>query len=99
MWMKPVVGLITHVHRGALATTRATLTLLAALTLPISGSPAMAQGYGSPGLPNVGLPEAALLPDLAALQDGLEDRGWMVRGQATFILQGHPAFRSPYHSE
>ncbi len=39
-------------------------------------------------MPNVGPPEAALFPDLAALQNRLEDQGWMVRGQATFILQG-----------
>ncbi|MCW8087591.1 carbohydrate porin [Sabulicella glaciei] len=50
----------------------------------------------APGVANVGPPEAALLPGAAALQDRLEDQGWMVRGQATFILQGHPAFRSPY---
>ncbi len=55
-----------------------------------------AQGYGSAAVANIGPPEAALFPDLAALQDRLEEQGWMLRGQATFILQGHPAFRSPY---
>ncbi|HET8648372.1 MAG TPA: carbohydrate porin, partial [Vicinamibacteria bacterium] len=40
-----------------------------------------------------------MLPGLAALQDRLEDQGWLLRGQATFILQGHPAFRSPYRGE
>jgi high affinity Mn2+ porin len=56
----------------------------------------MAQGHGSAAVANVGPPEAALFPDLAALQDRLEEQGWMLRGQATFILQGHPRFSSPY---
>ncbi len=63
--------------------------------------PAAAQTgrFGSAGLPNVGTPEEALFPRLAALQDRLEEQGWMVRGQATFVLQGHPSFRSPYRGE
>lgn len=69
--------------------------LFALAVLPAAGG-AAAQGYGSPGVPNVGPPEAALLPGLAALQDRLEDQGWLLRGQATFILQGHPGFPSPY---
>ena len=53
--------------------------------------PAAAQmGFGSPGVPNIGPPEDALFPDLAAMQDRLEEQGWLVRGQATFVLQGHP---------
>ncbi|MBK1660454.1 carbohydrate porin, partial [Paracraurococcus ruber] len=50
----------------------------------------------APGVANIGPPEAALVPGLAALQDRLEDQGWLLRGQATFVWQGHPAFRSPY---
>ena len=66
------------------------------LLLPIS---AHAQGLGSPGAPNIGPPEAALFPFLATAQDRLEEQGWLLRGQATFILQGHPRFRSPYRGE
>ncbi len=74
--------------------------LAAVLAFAAPTGPAAAQGgFGSPGVPNVGPPEAALFPDLAALQDRLEERGWIVRGQATFVLQGHPAFRSPYRGE
>lgn len=58
-----------------------------------------AQGFGSPGRPNVGPPEEALWPGGAALQDRLEEGGWIIRGQSTFVLQGHPAFRSPYRGE
>src|SRR3954451_10443473 len=36
----------------------------------------------APGVANVGPPEAALLPGLAALQDRLEDQGWLLRSQA-----------------
>ena len=73
--------------------------------LVIAGLAAAAPGqaqtsrFGSVGVPNVGPPEAALFPNLAALQDRLEEQGWMIRGQATFILQGHPSFRSPYRGE
>src|SRR5215210_2687993 len=71
-----------------------------AVLLTLWHSPAASQGgYSSPSAPNVGPPEAALLPGLAALQDRLEEQGWIVRGQATFILQGHPGFRSPYRGE
>ncbi|MFC7538274.1 hypothetical protein ACFQU2_00835 [Siccirubricoccus deserti] len=65
---------------------------------PVAG-PATAQGYGSAAVANVGPPEDALFPGLAALQDRLEEQGWMLRGQATFVLQGHPGFRSPYRGE
>jgi high affinity Mn2+ porin len=34
-----------------------------------------------------------------AFAAGAEERGWFVRGQATFVLQGHPTFRSPYRGE
>jgi high affinity Mn2+ porin len=73
---------------------------LAALALlPPAIGPAAAQDYGSAAVANVGPPEDALFPGLAALQDRLENQGWMLRGQATFVLQGHPAFRSPYRAE
>ena len=66
------------------------------MMLAISSFPGAAQGFGSSGVPNVGALEAALFPDLAALQDRLEDQGWLLRGQATFVLQGNAGFRSPY---
>ena len=75
---------------------------LAALAVLLALAPARApraQGFGSAGVANVGPPEAALFPDLAALQDRLEAQGWLVRGQATFVLQGHPRFRSPYRGD
>ncbi len=69
---------------------------LVGAVLALLAGQATAQGYGSAAVANVGPPEAALFPDLAALQDRLEEQGWMLRGQATFILQGHPRFSSPY---
>lgn len=44
-------------------------------------------------------PAAALFPDLAALQSRLEEQGWLVHGQASFVLQGNAGFRSPYRGE
>jgi high affinity Mn2+ porin len=73
-----------------------TILHLLLLLLPMAAG---AQGLGSPAVPNVGPPEAALLPGLARAQDQLESEGWIVRGQATFIIQGHPRFRSPYRGE
>ncbi|PZR12920.1 MAG: carbohydrate porin [Azospirillum brasilense] len=60
---------------------------------------ARAQQGGSPAIPNAGPPGEALLPELAALQDRLEREGWLVRGQSTFVLQGHSSFRSPYRDD
>ena len=71
----------------------------ALLLLPLLPAAAGAQGFGSAGTANVGPPEDALIPSLAATQDRLEEQGWLLRGQATFILQGHPRFRSPYRGE
>lgn len=76
---------------------RGAILLLGLLCL--AGRPAAAQGFGSAAVQNLGPPEAALFPSLAALQDRLENQGWLLRGQATFILQGHPAFRSPYQAD
>ncbi|MBY0335207.1 MAG: carbohydrate porin [Acetobacteraceae bacterium] len=75
--------------------------LAAALLTLLAVVPASAQTgrFQSPGVPNIGPPEDALLPRLAEWQDRLEDQGWIIRGQATFILQGHPSFRSPYRGE
>ena len=73
------------------------LLLLIRLVVPIGS--ASAQGFGSPGVQNIGPPEDALFPGFAALQDRLEEQGWLLRGQATFIWQGHPRFRSPYRGE
>ena len=81
------------------ATRTARLAAAVLLAAACAAATARAQGYASPGVPNVGPPEAALFPGLAAWQDRLEDQGWLLRGQATFILQGHPAFRSPYQGE
>lgn len=72
------------------------ILLLALLRLAVPAGPAAAQGFGSPAVPNVGPPSDALYPDAAALQDRLERQGWIVRGQSTFIPQGHPRFHSPY---
>jgi len=41
-------------------------------------------------------PAPAWFPNTAARLDALEAQGWMLHGQATFIPQGHPDFRSPY---
>jgi high affinity Mn2+ porin len=73
--------------------------LLAASSLAAPSGPASAQGFGSPAVPNVGPPGDALFPDIAALQDRLEKQGWIVRGQATFVLQGNTRFRSPYRGD
>src|SRR4051812_12994027 len=73
---------------------------LVLLRLAVLAGPAAAQmGFGSPGVQNIGPPEGALFPDFAALQDRLEEQGWLLRGQATFVWQGHPRFRSPYQGE
>ena len=82
--------------RQSAATVVAAMGMLATAGGP---APLRAEGFGSPGVPNIGPPEDALLPSLAALQDRLEEQGWLVRGQATLVLQGHPAFRSPYRGE
>ncbi len=72
---------------------RRAIILLLLLTLPAA---AQTGRFGSAGVSNVGPPELALFPGLAALQDRLEEQGWLVRGQSTFVLQGHTGFRSPY---
>lgn len=76
------------------------MRFLAILTLLLLPGLAAAQTgrYGSVGTPNIGPPEDALIPSLAAKQDRLEEQGWMIRGQATFILQGQAGFTSPYRS-
>ncbi|MBL6457058.1 carbohydrate porin [Belnapia sp. T6] len=40
-----------------------------------------------------------LLPRLVAWQEALAAEGWLLRGQATFVEQGHPGFPSPYRGE
>jgi high affinity Mn2+ porin len=78
------------------------LAILTALLLPVLLWPGLASAqtgrYGSVGTPNIGPPEEALIPSLAAKQDRLEELGWMIRGQATFILQGQAGFSSPYRA-
>ena len=69
---------------------------VAGVLLGLLPAAAFGQGFGSVAVPNVGPPSDALFPDIAALQDRLEQEGWLLRGQATFVLQGHPRFRSPY---
>jgi len=95
-----------HPGRRTRARPRARLLPALLLAAPLglalvlaSAVPALAQrGLGSPGA--VSPPGApALFPDLAALQDRLEAQGWLLHGQATFVLQGHPAFRSRYEGE
>ncbi len=86
-------------RRSGLRRTASLLPLLVAAAVPPAGPAAAQGGFGSPAVPNVGAPGEALFPDLAALQDRLEQQGWIVRGQATFVLQGHPRFRSPYRGE
>ena len=78
------------------------LAILTILLLPgLAPGVAMAQTgrYGSAGTPNIGEPSEALIPSFAAKQDRLEEQGWIIRGQATFILQGTPGFRSPYRGD
>lgn len=72
------------------------MAVLAVLLAFAIGRQPQAQSFGSAAVANIGPPEAALFPDLAAIQDRLEEQGWLLRGQATFVLQGHPRFRSPY---
>lgn len=75
------------------------VVVCALLAGPLVPGLAAAQGYGSAAVANVGPPSDALFPDLAALQDRLEQQGWMLRGQATFILQGNTNFRSTYSGD
>lgn len=70
----------------------------AALALLVLAGPASAQSVGSGGAPPSAAGGEALLPDWEARRLALEEQGWLVRGQATFILQGHPGFRSPYRA-
>lgn len=71
--------------------------VLALLAAPL---PVAAQSFfNSPGVPNVGPPSEALFPGLAEMQDRLDDQGWLLRGQATFILQGNAGFTSPYRGQ
>ncbi|HYZ31518.1 MAG TPA: carbohydrate porin [Crenalkalicoccus sp.] len=72
---------------------------LLGVALALGAERTEAQGFGSPAVPNVGPPSEALFPSLAALQDRLEEAGWLVRGQATFVLQGYPNIHSPYRGE
>jgi high affinity Mn2+ porin len=99
--MTKTSGPLAGASRGARSAMLGAAALLTGLfgDLAAPPHPAMAQGFGSPGIPNIGPPEAALFPDLAALQGRLEAQGWLLRGQATFILQGHPRFPSPYRGE
>lgn len=95
--MQSLFGGRADARYGLRSTVVGLLTSLAATVA--SATYSFAQGTGSPGVANIGAPEAALVPGLAALQDRLEEQGWLVRGQATFVLQGHPRFRSPYRGD
>ncbi|MCR0985839.1 carbohydrate porin [Roseomonas populi] len=77
----------TALSRSALSVFRGTLLALA-LTATTS-----AQQAGSPGGGDDG---AAIFPGIARELKALQEEGWLVHGQATFVLQGHPRFRSPY---
>ena len=86
-----------RLRRGAQPLQRAKMRALFFLLLLFPGLALAQTGrFGSAGVPNIGPPEDALIPSLAAKQDRLEEQGWIVRGQATFILQGNAGFRSPY---
>jgi high affinity Mn2+ porin len=75
---------------------RLLLALICLISLPAH---AQTGRYGNAGMPNAGPAEEAIIPSLADLQDRLEQQGWLVRGQATFVLQGHTGFHSPYRAE
>lgn len=71
---------------------------VAALILLLA-APAAAQHGG--GVRGTGAPpsteyDPAIFPGIATWQRDMEVQGWLFRGQATFVEQGHPAFRSPY---
>ena len=78
---------------------RLLLIIPLAVWLPVMPAAAQTAHFGSAASANLGPPEAALVPSLAALQDQLEEQGWMIRGQGTFVLQGNTAFRSPYRGD
>ena len=66
--------------------------------LLLAGLAARAQPVGSPG--SLAGPEApALWPGAAARLEALQEAGWLLHGQATFVEQFHPGFRSPYKGE
>jgi high affinity Mn2+ porin len=69
----------------------------ALLTLLLLSSPALAQhGSGRGAGLALGEPGEALFPALDDQQRQAEAEGWLLHGQASFVEQGHPAFRSPY---
>ena len=96
---EPFAFLAVAARRVAHASAGLAMLTSAALAVLGQAGNASAQGYGSAGVANIGPPEAALFPDLAAMQDRLEQQGWLLRGQATFVLQGHSRFRSPYRGD
>ncbi|WP_338665481.1 carbohydrate porin [Pararoseomonas sp. SCSIO 73927] len=57
-------------------------------------APAAAQQGASPGTDDTDAP--SLFPEVSAGLRALQQEGWLIHGQATFVLQGHPRFRSPY---
>ncbi len=73
------------------------LLILLALAAPALVSPALAQrGSGRGAGEPLGQQGDALFPSLDLLQRQGEAAGWLLHGQATFVEQGHPSFRSPY---
>lgn len=69
------------------------------LLLGSLGGAARAQhagGYRGTGAAPGPAGSPTLFSDLADTQQRLEELGWLLRGQATFVEQFHPAFRSPY---
>jgi len=69
--------------------------VLALLAAPGHAEP----GSGGHSAASTATEMPAIFPGLAATQAELQDQGWLLHGQATFVLQGHPAFRSPYRDE
>lgn len=63
-------------------------------------SPASAQrSPHSTGGHVIAEPGEAIFPELARGLLEEEARGWLLRGSATFVIQGHPSFRAPYAGE
>ncbi len=69
--------------------------LLLALAMPALAQHGSGRGAGLP----LGQEGDALFPGLDRMQREGEAAGWLLHGQATFVEQGHPGFRSPYRGE
>ena len=69
---------------------------LFSLTLLLSApAPAQRSAHGTGGHVT-SEPAEAIWPEMAAGLLEEEQRGWLLRGSATFVIQAHPSFRAPY---